>query len=143
MDHVAIMRTSWRLTQKILSGERRIESRWYTTRRAPWNRIHIGDVVYFRNTSEPVRVRADVAKVLQFDGLTPVRVKALLRTYGEKDGIAAAELKGFYSLFRKKRYCVLIFLKNARPIVPFNVDKRGFGMMSAWLTIDDIEKIKC
>lgn len=31
MEHVAIMRKSWGLTDKILSGQKKIESRWYKT----------------------------------------------------------------------------------------------------------------
>lgn len=33
MEHVAIMKKSWGLTRKILSGEKTIESRWYRFRR--------------------------------------------------------------------------------------------------------------
>lgn len=66
MDHVAIMRKSWGLLPKILSGEKTIESRWYMARYAPWNRIEKGDIVYFKNSGEPVTVKAEVSKVMQF-----------------------------------------------------------------------------
>ena len=69
MDHVAIVRKSWKLTDKILSGQKTIESRWYASRRAPWNRIRAGETVYFKNSGEPVTIKADVEKVLQFDNL--------------------------------------------------------------------------
>lgn len=52
MHHVAIMKPSWKLIPKILSGEKTIESRWYQTRRAPWNGIAAGDVVYFKDSGE-------------------------------------------------------------------------------------------
>jgi len=42
MDHVAIMKRSWGLIPKILSGEKTIESRWYKKRIPPWNRISKG-----------------------------------------------------------------------------------------------------
>ena len=77
MDHVAIMRKSWGLTQKILTGEKKIESRWYKFKRAPWNQIRSGDTIYFKDSGEPVRIRAKVSKVLQFSDLTPARVKNL------------------------------------------------------------------
>jgi len=35
MDHVAIMKKSWKLTEKILSGEEKIESRWYKSKYSP------------------------------------------------------------------------------------------------------------
>jgi hypothetical protein len=40
---------------------------------------------------------------------------------------------------------MLIFLKNPQKIESFEIDKRGFrgfGMMSAWITVEDIDKIK-
>jgi hypothetical protein len=41
-----------------------------------------------------------------------------------------------------KEYCILIFLKNVRPTKPFKIDKRGFGAMAAWITVDNISKIR-
>jgi len=29
MQHIAIMKKSWRLTEKILAGEKTLETRWY------------------------------------------------------------------------------------------------------------------
>lgn len=66
MDHVAIMRKSWGLTQKILTGEKKIESRWYNVRYAPWDKIEKGDMVYFKDSGTPVTLRTRVQKVLQF-----------------------------------------------------------------------------
>jgi len=45
-------------------------------------------------------------------------------------------------MFRDKKYCMLIFLKNPTEIEPFEIDKTGFGMMSSWVSIDDINRIK-
>ncbi len=36
----------------------------------------------------------------------------------------------------------MMFLKNPQKIEPFEIDKKGFGAMAAWLTVADIEKIK-
>ena len=37
MQHVAIMKKSWGLTDKILSGQKKIESRWYLSSFCPHN----------------------------------------------------------------------------------------------------------
>ncbi len=142
MDHVAIMKGSWKLTEKVLSGEKRIESRWYSTQRAPWNRIKPGDIVYFKDSGEPVGVRAAVGKVLQISDLTPDKVNRILNEYSHIDGLDKNRMPYFFDLFKDKRYCVLVFLKNAARIEPFNINKKGFGVMSAWITIDDVDKIK-
>ena len=142
MDHIAIMRKSWGLTRKILSDEKKVESRWYTSRRPPWDRIETGDAVYFKDSGKPVTIVSEVGKVLQFSDLTPRKVKEILDLYWKLDGLDKNDVPRFFNLFKDKRYCVLIFLKNSRGVEPFDVDKRGFGSMSAWITVDDVRKIK-
>ena len=112
MHHVAIMKKSWGLLPKILAGEKTIESRWYRNRSAPWHTIAAGDTVYFKNTGEPVTVRANVARVVRLEKLSPMRVKAALHKYGKADGIAARDLNVYYRKFEDKRYALLIFLKD-------------------------------
>lgn len=141
MDHVAIMRKSWKLTEKILTGEKKIESRWYKSKYRPWGNIKAGDTVYFKDSGGPVYVRALVAKVKQFSGLTPLKVGIILGKYGEDDGIAPKDLDKFYNLFKDKKYCLLIFLEGPESVDPFDIDKKGFGTMSAWVTINDIKEI--
>lgn len=142
MDHLAIMRKSWGLTQKIISGEKRIESRWYKSKYPPWDKIKAGDVVYFKNSGEPVKIKSRVERVVQFSDLTPGKVKKILEEYGELDGIEKGKVQSFFEIFKDKKYCILIFLKNASEIKPFEIDKSGFGSMSSWITINNIEKIR-
>lgn len=142
MNHVAIMRKSWGLTEKILSGDKKIESRWYSMRCKPWNCVEKGETIYFKNSSEPVRMRAEVKKVMQFSDLTPKRVKEILNKYGDDDGLEKEKIPEFFEKFKSKKYCMLIFLENPQEIKPFQIDKTGFGTMSAWIVVDDISKIR-
>ena len=141
MHHVAIMKKSWGLTQKILSGEKKIDSRWYTSRVAPWDRIKPGDMVYFKDSGEPVTMKAEVSKVLQFSDLTPEKVKSILDEYGKDDGINHEDIPKYFEMYRDKNYCILIFLKNPHLVRPFHINKKGFGVMSAWITIEDIKHV--
>ena len=142
MDHVAIMKKSWGLTRKILSGKKKIESRWYLNKCVPWDKIKAGEEVYFKDSGEPVSVVATVSRVLQFDNLTPPRVEEILKTYGEDDGIEKGEISAFYERFKDKKYCLLIFLKNPQKVAPFEIDKKGFGAMAAWICTEDVNQIK-
>ncbi|TSC56287.1 MAG: hypothetical protein Greene071421_258 [Parcubacteria group bacterium Greene0714_21] len=142
MDHVAIMRKSWKLTEKILTGEKSIESRWYKTRYAPWARIHKGDSVYFKDSGEPARLQARVQKVLQFQDLTPARVQELLQKYARADGIEKKDIPAFFERFKDKKYCILIFLKNPRNVEPFEINKKGFGAMASWIIVKNAKEIK-
>lgn len=134
MEHLAIMKKEWHLLERILSGEKRIESRWYSSRREPWGKIKKGEKIFFKNSGEPVTVEARVERVLQFEGLSPAKVGEILERYGEAGGIRKEELPEYYPLFKGKRYCILVFLKDARRISPLSFDKRGFGSMAAWIS---------
>jgi ASC-1-like (ASCH) protein len=142
MDHIAIMRKSWGLLPKILSGEKTIESRWYKNKYAPWDRIKKGDIVYFKNSGEPIIVKASVSDVFQFSNLNSTKVKEILNKYGAKDGLSKDELDKYYEMFKDKKYCLLIFLDNPQEIKPFDIDKTGFGAMAAWISVKNINTIK-
>ncbi len=142
MDHIAIMKKSWGLVPKVLTGEKTIESRWYKNRVAPWDKIKKGDTVYFKDSGEPVTLKTSVSGILQFSGLTPEKVKRILLKYGARDGLRTDELDKYYQLFRDKNYCLLIFLENPQKVKPFKINKAGYGAMSAWITVDDIKKLK-
>jgi len=161
MDHVAIMKKEWGLLQKIVDGTKKIESRWYLHKAAPWDKIKPNDAIYFKNSGEPVTVTAKVKRVIQLSdldspteyqkplfpesdgvisvgGLSP---ETILDLFAGDDGIEIDQIPCFLNLFKDKKYCLLIFLQNVQTIEPFNIDKTGFGAMSAWLTIDNINRI--
>ncbi len=125
MDHVAIMKKSWGFLSKIISGEKTIESRFYNSKRAPWGKIKAGDRVFFKNSGEKITVLAKVSKVLQ----NPENIEQY------KKAICLDEIP-------KKKYSILIFLKDVQKTDPFEINKKGFGSQSAWITIDNIDKIK-
>lgn len=140
--HIAIMKKSWGLLEKIILGEKTIESRWYKYKYKPWNEIEAEDLVYFKNSGENVKVKSKVAKVLRYHDLTPEKVKWILEVYGQRDGIEKRNLNKYFELFQNKKYCLLIFLKDIKKVRPFKISKKGFGAMAAWLVVDDIKKIK-
>lgn len=142
MEHIAIMKKSWGLTNKILSGQKKIESRWYKVKYRPWDKIKEDEVVYFKDSGEPVKLRAEVEKVIQFPDLTPQKVSEILEKYGDDDGLEREKIPGFFQRFKDKKYCMLIFLKNPQEIEPFEIDKTGFGAMSAWITTDSVLEIR-
>lgn len=142
MHHVAIMKKSWGFLDKIYSGDKMIESRWYMTRRAPWGMVSVGDTIYFKNSGELITLKAKVKKVLAFSDLSPKKVKEVLYKYAKADGISPEDQLKFFKLFKDKRYCLLIFLSNIKKVKPFDIDKSGFGAMTAWITLSSIRSIK-
>lgn len=141
MHHVAIMKKSWKLIPKILSGEKTIESRWYMTKRTPWDRISVGDSVFFRDTSSPIAARAQVAQVLQFEKPSQKKFKDIISSYGKSICFVSNPEKAF-DWVKDKNYVILVFLKNPKSIKPFNINKTGFGNACAWITVKNVDLIQ-
>lgn len=142
MEHIAIMRNSWGLLDKIISGNKTIESRWYKTKYPPWGRIKPGDTLYFKDSGKPVSVKSTVDRALFISSLGPKKVMDLLNKYGQMDGLGLKDIPTYFQMFKHKKYCILIFFSNVEVIDPFQVDKSGYGTMSSWITIRDINTIK-
>lgn len=142
MHHVAIMKKQWKLLEKIVSGKKTIESRWYKHRCEAWGKVRASDTVFFKNSGEPITVRARVHKVIEFSDLTFLEVKKILKKYGGPDGIGSDDLNYFYHWAKDKKYCVLVFLQNYRRVQPFHINKKGFGSARAWLTMRNINAIR-
>ncbi|MGD0728894.1 MAG: hypothetical protein ABR981_02355 [Candidatus Micrarchaeaceae archaeon] len=142
MEHIAIMKKSWKLTQKIISKEKTLEMRWYKAKYLPWNRINKEDTVYFKDSGEPVTIKSKVNKVLCFSNLTHKKVRDILNKYGKPDGLNKNQIREFSLLFKDKNYCIVIFLKNVEAVEPFHINKNGFGSMSAWITVANVGKLR-
>lgn len=134
MHHLAILAKKRKLLGLILEGKKTIESRWYQTKRTPWDNIKAGDIIFFKDSGEPVTARADVEKVLQFE-LADRPAEEIIKEYGKR--ICINSSKGL----ENKNYCILVFLKNPKRITPFSVNKKGYGLMSAWIAVDNIKKL--
>ncbi|EKE28550.1 MAG: hypothetical protein ACD_3C00046G0003 [uncultured bacterium (gcode 4)] len=138
MDHIAILNPKWKLLWKISSWEKIIESRWYKTRRIPWNNVRTWDIVYFKDAWKRIILKANVDKVLQFENLDSEKFKDIVNNYGK----SICLLNTDYAWYSTKKYCILIFISEPVEVVPFDIDKAGFWIWSAWISIDDIEQIR-
>jgi hypothetical protein len=138
MDHVAIMKKSWGLIPKILSGEKSIESRWYQTRRAPWNKIQKGETVYFKNSGESISAKANVLEVMQFEIGSMHDLRGLVDKYADPICMINRNPDTWKPM---PNYCILIRLENPKQLTPFNIDKTGYGSAAAWLCVEDIKRI--
>lgn len=142
MDHVAIMHRRSKFIDKILCGEKTIESRWYLSRKAPWGKVKKGDRVFFKLSGDKIIACAEVAKVEQHEFLSNQKAREIIRTYAQQIGFKKNKISKYYKAYANKKFCVLIFLKNPKRITPFKIDKSGFGLSSAWLCVENINQIK-
>lgn len=138
MEHLAILSKQSKLLAKILSGQKTIESRWYKFKKTPYKKIAVGDVIYFKESGEAVTTKANVGEVLFFEGLNENKIKNILQQYSSQLGISLSYLEKV----KDKKLCTLIFLEKVERVEPFEVNKKGYGLMAAWITVDKIENIK-
>ncbi len=123
MHHVAIMKKSWNLIPKIVSGKKTIESRWYRTRRAPWDGAKAGDTVFFKNAGEPITAKARISKVLQFELKRDADAIEIVHRYGKKICLRNTDPVTWEKM---PRYCILLFLEYSQEVKPFQIIKKGF-----------------
>jgi hypothetical protein len=141
MDHIAIMKKSWKLIPKIIDRTKKIESRWGINKSSPWGRISVGDTIYFKNSGEPVTVKTKVKRVKEFTDLNPDKVRTILEKYGSEVGIDIHDLESTIIWARNKRYCTLIYLESPKKVRPFDINKKGFGMAAAWITVKNYRDV--
>ncbi|MBX4189477.1 hypothetical protein KW785_02680, partial [Candidatus Parcubacteria bacterium] len=108
------------------------------TKRAPWDGIKKEEIIYFKNSGEPVIAEARVARVMQFQFKNIGEVRKVVKKYGKQIALVNRNPKTWDSL---PRYAVLIWLKRAEAVKPFNIDKTGFGSAAAWLTAKNFKKV--
>lgn len=142
MQHIAIMKKSWGLTNKILDWTKTVETRWYNIKYPPFNKIKEWEVIYFKDSWNPVVIKAIAEKIEQFENLNEEKTKEILKKYAFSDlwtNIIPEEIKNYT---KDKKYCIIIHLINPKKIKPFNINKNWFWPMASWICIDNVEKIK-
>lgn len=135
MEHLAILSKKNKLLQKILSGEKTIESRWYKSKKSPFDILNKGDIIYFKESSSPVTASAKARDILIYENLSPEKIKDILSQYSAQLGVDMS----YYGNIKDKTLCMLIFLSDVKKIPSFNV-KKSYG--TAWISIEDINKLK-
>ncbi len=141
MDHIAIMKKSWKLLPKILDGTKKIESRWYKIKACPWDRVKKGDTLYFKDSGAPVTIKSKVNRVAQYGVESNEEAREILRKHKNQLGIEEVPDK-VSDYVKDKKYAILVFFDSVEMINPFDIDKTGFGVQAAWLTVKNIEDIK-
>jgi hypothetical protein len=142
MDHAAFMKKSWGLVPKVVTGEKTCEGRWYKSRRAPWNKSKPGDTLYFKNGAEPISLKVTITKVFQYKVENNKQAMEIMKTHVRDDlgtNQIPADIKNYIV---NKNYSMFLYFNNVKKVKPFEIDKKGFGAMTAWISLPNIETIK-
>jgi len=104
--HVAILASPY--DQMVVDGRKRIESRLTKGPRPPFGAVTPGDVVYIKRSAGPFVARAEAARVLMADQLTPEAIDELVKRYNRWIG----GNDDYWRAKRSCRYATLIWLRN-------------------------------
>ncbi len=125
--HVAIVGRD--VAPALLSGLKRIETRFYRHQRTPWGEVTRGDTVYFKLSGGPVLGVAQVSAVKQVMALTPAGVGALRRRFNAHICAPAS----YWAARRRSRFGILIWFGSlGRPAGAVDVP-RQYG--SGWVVL--------
>lgn len=142
MEHVAIMKKEWGLTQKVIDGTKTVESRWYKSKIAPWNKIKTGDFIFFKDSGSPVVVKATVTEVEQYDVMNNQQALNIMTKHALADLGTADIPESVKNYITNKRYAIFIHFNNVEKIVPYDINKKGYGIQCAWMVVDLVDNIK-
>jgi len=112
MKHLAIF-NDVNVIEKILRGEKIIESRFSRHKDLPYGKIKKGDEIYMKESGGKIKGRVLVDNVLFYGDLSPEKIGTLRKEYSNE--ILADD--DFWESYAKSKYVSLIFLKNPERFV--------------------------
>lgn len=114
---------------KILAGRKSIESRFTVTRRAPYGCVAARDKIFLKLSSGPVCASAFVKRVLEFENLSPGKIKRIKSKYNNL--ILGGE--DYWADKRESKYGVLVWLEGVERIEPVLIEKKDWR---AWVVLE-------
>lgn len=126
--HLVILKKPY--LDAILEGRKPVESRFTKTKRPAFGRVFAGDILFLKVSSGPVCARAKVAKVKNFEDLTPAKMLEIKERYNHK-------IRGDDEIWNSKmdsKFGFLVWLEDVKPIEPVKIDKKDWR---AWVILTD------
>jgi hypothetical protein len=127
MEHIAIL-SHRSVLDKILSGQKTIESRFSRLKSLPFGQIRQYDVIYFKLSGGPVLGKARVSKVEEYENLTPGQVNELAKRYQRELAIS----EDFLVRKLESKFATLIFLEHVEECEPWNYKQEG---RAGWIVL--------
>ncbi|MEM9083318.1 MAG: ASCH domain-containing protein [Planctomycetota bacterium] len=132
MKHLAVLKP--RYIRSLLDGDKTLESRFSVNRIPPYEKVRVGDTIYFKQSGGPVCVMAEAGRVELHDKLEVEDIKRLISKH--RKAIACDD--DHWKRKAKAKYATLVWLTDVRPIddvTPVPDIPKLFGR--AWLVLDN------
>ncbi|MFQ5590825.1 MAG: ASCH domain-containing protein [Phycisphaerae bacterium] len=125
-EHLVILKKQY--LDAVLHGRKTAECRLSRYRRPPYGVVAVGDRLWLKQSSGPIRGTATVSRVEYFHPLPEARLTYLRRRY-------SASLQAdptFFDNYQHARYATLIHIREVRPIEPVRLNRSG---RYAWIVL--------
>lgn len=119
---------------KILTGQKTIESRFSKNKITPFYNIKKGEVVFLKESGGDILASFMVENVVFFDKLDKEKVMNIKEKYNE---YINAPLD-FWISKKNSKYATLIFIKNPQKIQPISITKKN---RQAFVTCSSIKEV--
>ena len=140
MDHVVYLDAKAKELAKILNGEKSMIIRGAAGRKLPYGRVNENDVLYLieNDGSGLVKARAVVKSVFNSEKMVKEASVQLVEENQGQLQFTSTQIKRWAG----KRYLVLIEIRDAEEITPFEIDKSDYGNMDDWLPVEQIDSVR-
>jgi len=128
--HLAILKAPY--LEAILTGRKKVESRFTATKRTPFGQIEAGDRIFFKLSCGPVCAVANAAAVKTFENLTPAELAGLKKQYNHL--ICGSE--EYWQSRAGAKFGLLVWLDKVESIRPIRIRKTD---MRAWVVLSRAE----
>jgi len=126
--HLAIF--TEKLMKKLISGEKKLESRFSNNFISPHGQIKKGDLVAVKKSGGAVTAVFIVGDVTSFQNLNNARVMELKKKYTTKLGLSGKD--EFWTVKADSKYATFITVNNLKKIHPFFIGKKD---RTSWVVI--------
>lgn len=136
MEHIVILKKN--ILDKILSGEKTIETRFTKNKCVPFKKVAEGDTLFLKAVGGEILAKAVVKKVENYV-LNEQKLRQIVNLYHKEIGVESSKVEQFVLKRKDKNYAVLVWLSELKNISPFSV-KKSYG--AGWICCSSIEEYK-
>lgn len=126
--HLAIFTEE--LMEKLIDGEKKLESRFSNNFISPHGQVKKGDLIAVKKSGGPVTAVFIAGEVMSFQNLNNAKINELKKKYTERLGLSIKD--EFWTLKAESRYATLINVDKVKKLNPFLVGKKD---RTAWVVI--------
>ena len=118
--HLAIF--SAPLLEKLLEGEKVLESRFSNNKISPFGKIKTGDIVVVKKSGGPVMATFITDVVTSYSNLTPIKVEKIRNEHSLTLGLSLND--PFWNEKTHSKYATIIGIKKLTELPPFLIEKK-------------------